>query len=118
MTNKVNIGGIIGGFKADTYFKAFILGSLVLSLTTIGALYIHDHLYYNKINNINKKESLLKLLSKIFILFFSTFIIGLLSYIIMFYLFGFGQGMLVNMPKSKYNKMVKTSILKPISIKK
>jgi len=153
-SNTIKIQGIIKGFKADTYFKAFTLASLILALTTIGALYIHDHLYRlsksiigkpivpvspisnrisnsnntikttsnkntnNNNNNNNNNISLkFKILRPLF-LFIITFIIGLLSYIIMFYLFGFGSGMLISMPKKKYNKMVKTSLLKPVSIKK
>jgi len=142
-SSTIKIQGIIKGFKADTYFKAFTLASLILALTTIGALYIHDHLYRlsksiigkpivpvspisnsnaikntkttsNNNNNISLKFKILRPL----FLFIITFIIGLLSYIIMFYLFGFGSGMLISMPKKKYNKMVKTSLLKPVSIKK
>jgi hypothetical protein len=149
-SSTIKIQGIIKGFKADTYFKAFTLASLILALTTIGALYIHDHLYRlsksiigkpivpvspisnsisnsnnsikttsnNNNNNNNNNISLkFKILRPLF-LFIITFIIGLLSYIIMFYLFGFGSGMLISMPKKKYNKMVKTSLLKPVSIKK
>ena len=147
-SNTIKIQGIIKGFKADTYFKAFTLASLILALTTIGALYIHDHLYRlsksiigkpivpvspisnrisnsnnaikttsNNNNNNNNISLKFKILRPLF-LFIITFIIGLLSYIIMFYLFGFGSGMLISMPKKKYNKMVKTSLLKPVYIKK
>lgn len=143
-SNTYKIQGIIKGFKADTYLKAFILASIILALTTIVALYMHDYLYTiskdiigrpivptspisntskntnNNTNDTNNNDDYsirFKILRPLF-LFITTFIIGLLSYIIMFYLFGFGGGMLVNMPKKKYNKMVKNSILKPVSIKK
>ena len=43
-----------------------------------------------------------------------AFLIGLVSYIFMFYLFGFGGGMLIDMTNTEYKKMLKNSFLRPI----
>lgn len=122
--NKIQIRGIIPGFKSNTYLNAFILSSFILALTTVSALYLHDYLYkisydiinkqLKKKNNSLNKSSLLNNIIRIFILFMVTFLIGLMCYIIMFYLFGFGSGMLIDMSTKDYNKMIKTTILKPI----
>ena len=105
--------------------------SFILALTTVGALYMHGYLYsfskslignttsesFKNTKNVKQEYGDIGILRPL-TLFTVAFTIGLLSYIIMFYLFGFGGGMLINMSNSKFNKMVKTSILKPIIVKK
>jgi len=110
----------IFNFRANTFIKAFILSSIILSLTTMGAVYTHDFLY----NQEKNKDTLIfkikfssgkyfKLLKPI-ILFVNTFLIGLISYLIMFYLFGFGGGMLVPMKHKDLRSMEKHSLLETV----
>lgn len=80
-------------FRATTYFRAFLLNSINITLSTfIGYI---THFYIEKNHNIPTWGNILISLS---IAFFSSLIIHLL----MFYLFAFGGGMLTEPDEKKH----------------
>jgi len=66
-----------------------------------------------KLNKDGDINFLVKIIKPI-IIFTSAFLTGLICYIFMYYLFGFGGGMLISMHKNEYNNMLKTTLLKPL----
>lgn len=77
---------LIDGFKADTFLKAFILNALSSSIIASVAITVKDRL-----DTYTKYDIELK----IFLTFIITFFITLISFAIMYMLFGFGGGMMV-----------------------
>jgi len=77
---------IIKKFKSDNIINAFVLGSILQSIIFSLAFVLKD--YIDKLN-INKIINFI--ISVIFI-----FVITLMSYFIMYMLFDFGGGMLIN----------------------
>ena len=78
-------------FRATTYFKAFLLYSIIITLSTfIGYI---THFYLDRNHNI-------PIWSNILITIIIAFISCLLIHIFMFYVFAFGGGMLTY-PKAR-----------------
>ena len=86
----------IFNLRATTIKKAFLLNAIVLAL--IASLSIELRRYLD----IRKETKSLTDIHKIIITMIGTFIIGIIIYIIIRYLFGFGEGLLASKPFSKY----------------
>ena len=84
--DKIPLFPLIKGFKANNVLNAFILAGLfqtiLLSLTLISSDYVKKY----------QKNEFLRWIISILYIFFITII----SYTIMYLLFGFGAGMLIN----------------------
>lgn len=86
---------LIKGFKSTSIWKAFILNSLASSLIILLAISIKDHLDSftdDKGRLIHRKTTPRNLL----LTFIVTFIATLGAYILLYFLFGYGGGFLVN----------------------
>lgn len=85
---------LIKNFKAKTIFNAFILQSIVATIVIFMAVTLKAK--YDKYTDVNGQEILNEITwrSVVFTLMF-TFATAIFSYSIMFWLFGFGGGMLV-----------------------
>jgi len=77
---------LIKNFKASTYMKAFILNAISSSIIASVAIMVKDRLDKYTKYHIN---------IKIILTFIITFFITLISFSIMYVLFGFGGGMMV-----------------------
>ena len=77
---------LISDFRATSYVKAFLLNSIIMALIAVVAYESHNLLekYVTKMNEI----------SRVAISFASAFITAMLAYFSMYFLFGFGGGML------------------------
>ena len=73
-------------FKANTFFKAFLLNAISASIIASSAITVKDRL-----DKLTKYD----IYTKIILTFIITFIITLCSFGVMYYLFGFGGGMMV-----------------------
>lgn len=73
-------------FKANTFLKAFLLNAISASIIASSAITVKDRL-----DVLTKYD----LYIKIILTFIITFIITLCSFGVMYYLFGFGGGMMV-----------------------
>jgi uncharacterized protein involved in cysteine biosynthesis len=85
---------LVKSFRATTYIKAFALNSLLLAITTTVAYVLYRNL--DNIDNIPEWTNGI-------ITLILTFIVSLTVYIIFFYLFSFGGGMIASPHDSKYN---------------
>lgn len=88
---------LIRNFRATDVWKAFILNSLLTSVIILVSITSKQYLdnfieddYTNETGKNIRKTSL----QNILISFLLTFIICMLSYTIMYYIFGFGGGMI------------------------
>ena len=79
---------LLKGFKSTSIFRAFILNSLAIAIIAVFTIEIKDTLDKNE-TNLNKNL-------RIFITFLSSLAIGLTCYGMMWLIFGFGGGMLIN----------------------
>ena len=77
---------LIKNFKASTYMKAFILNAISSSIIASVAIMVKDRLDKYTKYHIN---------IKIILTFIITFFITLISFSIMYVLFGFGGGMMI-----------------------
>lgn len=86
---------LIKDFKADTIWKAFILNSLLSSIIILLAIVIKGKLdnYTDEKGNQVQRNTTWKSITLTFIL---TFITTFLAYQVMYFIFGFGGGMLAN----------------------
>jgi hypothetical protein len=83
---------IIKNFKANTYTRAFILNSLAITITVLTALFLKDE--FEKIGK-PKHEQVESLDSAlVFATIGATFLSSLGTYYILYFLFGFGGGMM------------------------
>ena len=73
-------------FRANTFLKAFLLNAISASIIASSAITVKDRL-----DVLTKYD----LYTKIILTFIITFIITLCSFGVMYYLFGFGGGMMV-----------------------
>ncbi len=73
-------------FRANTFLKAFLLNAISASIIASSAITVKDRL-----DVLTKYD----VYTKIILTFIITFIITLSSFGIMYYLFGFGGGMMV-----------------------
>ena len=98
-------------FKATTYLKAFVLTSIVSSMSAVIAVEIKS--YSNYLQNISHCDKLRKTKGfacyffnnnflKILGLIIGTFILTLLSHLILFLLFGYGGGMIASPRKDSH----------------
>ena len=100
---------IFKNFLATSYFKAFVINSLVIALISVVAMTTHYslhmqngtlHTFFNKMFNHNHAFSPLKFKETVVITFIITFISVLLIMLIMYILIGFGGGMITPLNKS------------------
>lgn len=84
---------LIKGFRADSYWKAFILGSLVASLVAVGA--VETRQIIEKEDNMKNKPEYVKGL----VTFGVAFLLAMIVYSLMYILFEYGGGMLVRNKK-------------------
>jgi uncharacterized membrane protein len=86
---------LIQNFRSTSLTKAFILNSITASITVVLAIAVKDGL--DRFTNYNKNEEENKSdFSNIIITLIITYCVSMLTYIFMFYVFGFGGGMLSN----------------------
>ena len=93
---------LIKHFHSTNIWNAFILNSIASSLVIVFALTVKDFLnLYTNINpdKINDKDNNMKMKVKItwyniLIIFIVTFFISMIAYTLMYFIFGFGGGML------------------------
>jgi uncharacterized membrane protein len=88
---------LIRNFRATDVWKAFILNSLLTSviiLVSITSKQYLDNFIEDDDTNETGKNIRKTSLQNILISFLLTFIICMLSYTIMYYIFGFGGGMI------------------------
>jgi hypothetical protein len=78
---------IISNFKNDTLWKAFILNSLTSTVTIYIAIILKEYL-----DKINTDKNINDWFNSIIIVV-TTFCTSMFSYIIMFFLFGFGTSL-------------------------
>jgi hypothetical protein len=81
---------LISGFKATSIWKAFFLNSLILAIVAVGA--VESKAYVEKLGWFEDQDEVVKALGT----FLITFFVGVFSYLLMYSIFGFGGGMLVD----------------------
>ena len=84
---------LISGMKATSVWKAFFLGSLIMALVSVGA--IESRKWIENLGWFEDQHEIVKAVGAFIISFFT----GVLAYLIMYFLFGYGEGMLVETPK-------------------
>jgi len=86
-------------FRATTFFKAFLLNAILISVSAVCAYFIHYLItkYHDKLN-----ISII-----ILITFLGTFLISMIVQILMFYIFAFGGGMLTRKSPRKHYHLLK-----------
>ena len=100
---------IFKNFLATSYFKAFVINSLVISLISVVAMTTHYSLhmqngllnkFFNKLFYRENETTTLKFEETILITFVITFISVLFIMLILYILIGFGGGMITPLDKS------------------
>ena len=86
---------LIQNFKSTSILKAFILNAITASLVIVIGIAVKDHFDTYIIDDKNNVKRTTNFLS-IFLTIIFTFLTALISYTIMYYVFGFGGGMLIN----------------------
>lgn len=91
---------LISGFRSTNVWKAFILNSIASSLVIIIALTVKSNFdTFSNNKNINKDTNGVKQqtnFKSIMLTIIATFISSMIAYSTMYFLFGYGGGMLVN----------------------
>ena len=87
---------LISHMKATNIWKAFFLGALIMAIVAVGSIETRKGL-----ENLGWLEDKSEIILAV-ITFAISFLIGLVSYLIMYFLFGFGGGMII--PKKKVKK--------------
>lgn len=83
-------------FRATTFFKAFALNAILITVTSLCGYFLH---YYMKKHFKKLSEEII-----IVITIIGTFLLTMLSQLLLFYFFAFGGGMLTNRnPNKKYS---------------
>ena len=89
---------LIHSFKATTIRNAFILNSLASTITIVVAILLkneYNQYFENHANgNVKKIEQVKLTFSQIVTLMFITFLTSMITYTLLYFLFGFGGGML------------------------
>ena len=89
---------LISGFRSTSVLKAFILNSIASSLVIIIALTVKTR--FDTFSNKNDKDTQYVKqhtnLKSILLTVTATFISSMLAYTAMYFIFGYGGGMLVN----------------------
>lgn len=100
---------IFKNFLATSYFKAFVINSLVISLLSVAAMTTHASLhsqsgtlnkFFNKVFYGNSDTISLKFEETVLITFVITFLSVLFIMMILYILIGFGGGMITPLDKS------------------
>ncbi len=88
---------LINNFRSTNIWKAFILNSLAASIVIVIGISIKSHFDTYTVKNTDEnnieRETNFKSIS---LTIFFTFAASLLAYTIMYFIFGFGGGMLTN----------------------
>lgn len=91
---------LISGFRSTNVWKAFILNSIASSLVIIIALTVKSNFdTFSNNKNINKDTNGVKQqtnFKSIMLTIIATFMSSMIAYSTMYFLFGYGGGMLVN----------------------
>jgi hypothetical protein len=83
-------------FRATTFFKAFLLNAILITVTSLCGYFLH---YYVKKHCNNLSGAVIVLITV-----FGTFCITMLSQLLLYYFFAFGEGMLTTRnPNKKYS---------------
>ena len=85
---------LIKGFKSTTIFRAFVLNALASSLIIVVAMNIKD--YFDRFDLKGEINSNVNSYKSILYTFIFTFASTLIAYTIMYYLFGYGGGLLAD----------------------
>ncbi len=85
---------LVKSFRATTYIKAFALNSILLAITTTVAYSV-----YQNLDNIQNLPSW----ANGIITLVMTFLVSLFVYLLFFYLFSFGGGMLADKHNRPYH---------------
>jgi heme/copper-type cytochrome/quinol oxidase subunit 2 len=91
---------LIKNFQATDVWKAFILNSLLTSIVILVSITLKQSLdNYVFVNNHNddQHDKVVRKSTSVSILFtlFVTFVVSMISYTIMYFIFGYGGGMIV-----------------------
>ena len=86
-------------FLADSYIKAFILNAIALAI--ISALSIETRSYLDTLGRDVKGKWTLSNFTKTAIVFFSAFVVAIVVYLLLYFLVGFGGGMLTTHKQSR-----------------
>ncbi len=81
---------LISGLQATSVWKAFFLGSLILALVSVGAVEARE--YVQNEGWFENKHEIIKALGT----FLVSFFVGIICYLLMYALFGYGGGMLIS----------------------
>ena len=89
---------LISGFRSTTIWKAFILNALASSLIILVAITVKDKLDTYKYTKSEQSYDIIRKTSfkNLIFTFVITFVSSLTAYIILYILFGYGGGFLVN----------------------
>lgn len=88
---------LISGFRSTNVWKAFILNSIASSLVIIIALTVKSNFdTFSNNKDINKDVKQRTNFKSIMLTIVATFISSMIAYSTMYFLFGYGGGMLVN----------------------
>jgi len=110
---------IFKNFLATSYFKAFFLNALVISLLTVAAMTMHASLrssdgvlniFFYKIFSGDEKTKTIKFEMAIFINFVMTFFYVLCIMLFLYVLIGFGGGMITPLSKTARKQIPFTEI--------
>ncbi len=80
---------LIGGLQATSIWKAFFLGALIMAFVSVGAVEARE--YVQNQGWFENKHEIIKALGT----FLVSFFVGIICYLLMYALFGYGRGMLV-----------------------
>jgi hypothetical protein len=83
---------LIQNFKSTSLWKAFVLNSISASIVVVLAISIKDGL--DRFTNYNNDDKPKTNFSNIIITLLITYSITMLTYIFMYFIFGYGGGML------------------------
>ena len=87
---------LVRNFQATNVWKAFVLNSIVTTLTIFMAMTIRDHFdIYTDVSNDNTVKRKDSMKSKIAVLL-AAFCTSMIVYIFMYFVFGYGRGMLAS----------------------
>lgn len=83
-------------FRSTKIYKAFILNAIVLTLVATISIELRRFL------DIRKETSNLLESQKLIITMIGTFIVGIITYLLARFLFGYGEGLLASKPYSGF----------------
>lgn len=95
---------LIKGFRSTSYAKAFILNAIANTIIVLVALFLKAE--FERLQNDNVPSLSTGL---IFAIISSTFLAALIAYTALYFLFGFGGGMMVSEETGKSTSSVDSS---------